>query len=1102
MPTLILSYYGDLFVDTLELGKYYTVKTAIAPTSFTDPVGTLQDNVDAVVQAINDTTGPFALAGFSYGAWVLSKVYDEIRSGSLTSRAGDFLGATVGGNPARKVGTSFPGGPVIAGHGIANYNLSGTIGSNWWEFAVSGDAITSSVDDTAGTLAQSIFDWIYGTYSGTQAAMVAAAQAAFNTADPNFVANVTNASGIGTNWGMAHMSYAFTKPITGDNRTIPQIATDQLKTWAATSPATTTVITVDGAFGIQDMRSKLSGYVTSGKIVSPYVYNNWQLFPDGSGFDTLVDNLNAKIVSTSGNITLFGASFGAVMIGSWLKRYGPTSTVGPDRLNVVLIANSARRYGGVLKDTGVDLVPADTRYQVLDIKRQYDGWADWPDRSATPDLTNLSWTNILASLAGVGTQAGQNAVLGMQQVHPAYDSLHVTTDEFYQYQEGNITYRMYSTYPMPITLAKYPFDAFVPSYLSQHDAQLRPMIELKYDRVEPVPKLAPLGGIASLEDSERLWNIAMAKRAMKERLRLQPPRVRLWDGDGLLRGEVAGWRDVDFEVIENDTGAATLELSLDHYLAKWVMNFRGRQKRNVLITIDKQGYRWSGFMDTFKVTHAKGGDRYLTITFKHDYEQAKHIYVWANPFLRPEVQFPKLWVIFGPAKWCILVTLFVNLMRLETSLWTLPDDPMNINSWIPFSFNPATWRNIVKPFPFLADNSNLTIIFSRFKSFHDTVQKDLRDAQLTITCRRYIAGEDPHPFSDLQGELDIDFVEDLFSLIPLKHFVLVWDVVDKSGWGTETAFGGSLLTGLVRAVMNIASDGTTEGIDVFTGDPTFPGEYYTPGFVGTNPHAPHVVFQDSMYTGVTESEFTFYEATDTSFLTGGHSMPGVNEAISAGVNMAGDFVTSIINTLIADVGAIGVGGGFGGAVTASVPSIDIPPLGGIMDALAKILYEDTFMAFMEVPTLRAAPNGLTLPIAGMEDFGTSLGDFHYYEGWADGADRAFTLSALMAVRAKMWATRARTVHKITVADAAPYTFGEKGYGDFGIGDRIGSTFREYPIPFTIFMERVQKARYGWGKDGPRGWTFTIGYQEPLDPAFKALDEVKMVNQALSTFGIL
>ena len=595
----------------------------------------------------------------------------------------------------------------------------------------------------------------------------------------------------------------------------------------------------------------------------------------------------------------------------------------------------------------------------------------------------------------------------------------------------------------------------------------------------------------TLEQHEDLWNLVQQRRAELEKQRLLPPMIRLWDGDMNLRGEVAGWRSVDFEFIENDTGTASLQLSLEHYIAKWVMNFKGRAKRNVIITIDKQGARWSGFMDHYRVVREKGGDAYLEVVFKHDYEQAKHIVCWANPFLRPELQFPKLWVIFGPAKWCLLMTLFVNLLRLETSLWTLPDNPLDPNEWMGPSFNPSNWRNLVKPFPLIGDNSNLTIVFSRFKTWHDVAKKTLEDAQLTVTCRRYLDG-DPHPFSDLQGELNIDLVEELFSLMPIRHGCVIWDIVDNSGWGTETAFGGSLLTGLIRAVVNISDDGYTEGVDVFTGDPTFPGEYYTPWFLGTSPQAPWVVFEEGPYTGIESSEFQYFEATDTSFVTGGHSMPGVNEGISAGVNMAGDFVTSLINTAISFASD---GGPFPGA-----PPIDMPPLGGVLDAIAKILYEDVFLAFMEVPTLRAA--GLSLPLPGLENVVTGLGDFHFYEGWADGADRAFTLSAMMAIRAKIWATRAHSSHTIKVSDAAPYLVGETGYGHFWLGNRVGTTVLGYPTPDTVFVERLSKIKYAWDKDGPKGWQLTIGYREPQDPALKALDWIREINSGLGSLGVL
>lgn len=606
----------------------------------------------------------------------------------------------------------------------------------------------------------------------------------------------------------------------------------------------------------------------------------------------------------------------------------------------------------------------------------------------------------------------------------------------------------------------------------------------------PPPTLSPPYDTSKLSEHERLWQDVLKRREALERMRLAPPLVQLYDGDYKLRGQCVGWRDVDYEFIENDTGTCTLQLGLNHYLAKWVMNFRGRAKRNVHITIDKQGSRWSGFMDHYTVKKEKGGDRYLEIVFKHDYEQAKHILCWANPFLRPELQFPKLWVIFGPAKWCCLMTLFVNIFRLETSLWTLPDNPLDPMEWFPLSLDISNWRNMVKPFALLTDNSNVTIIFSRFQTWHDTIKKTLDDAQLTVTCRRYLPSQgDPHPFRDIPELLGVIDVSQLATLIPLREGCLIWDIVDNSGWGTETVFGGSLLTGLVRAVVNIASDGYTEGVDVFTGDPTFPGQYGNPLFLGTSPMAPWVVFEEGPLTGIETSEFTYYEATDTSFVTGGHSMPGVNESISAGVNAAGDFLTSIINSLLAQGGSAIFGG-----------AIDLPPLGGIMDAFAKILYEDTFLAFMEVPSLRAA--GLSLPIAGLENIVTGLGDFHLYEGWADGADRAFTLSAMMAIRAKIWATRAHTSHTITVADAAPYLVGEIGYGHFWLGNRVGTTVAEYPIPDTVFVERVSKLRYGWGKDGSRGWQITIGYREPQDPALKALDFIRMINQAGGTMGIL
>ncbi|UYL86954.1 minor tail protein [Mycobacterium phage BABullseye] len=590
-----------------------------------------------------------------------------------------------------------------------------------------------------------------------------------------------------------------------------------------------------------------------------------------------------------------------------------------------------------------------------------------------------------------------------------------------------------------------------------------------------------MSGLFTESDAEALWAKINKRRWDREQARLKPAEVELRDGDFRLRGLVAGERLLEWEFIENETGTATLQLSLSHYLAKWAMNHRGRAKRNVIIVIEKQGARWSGMMDHYRVVKTDSGDEYLEIVFLHDFEQTKHIRVWCNPFLRPELQFPKIWIIFGPAKWCLLVTLFVNLLRLETSLWTLPDDPTDINEWMGPSFNPANWRNIVKPFPFLADNSPITMVFSRFGKFYDVAKQILDDHQLTLTCRRYIKERDPHPFDDLKGIWGLDPIEDLLQLIPLRDGCVVWDIEDNSGWGSQTAFGGSWLTGFIRAIAVLGSDGQVEGVDVFTGDYTYPGEYYNPLFLGTSPRAPWVVFEEGPLTGIKSSEFSYYEATDTSFLAGGQSAPGINEAIATGINVGGDFLTSLINQAL------------GGLV-------DLPPLGGTLNSILEPLYKDTVGAFMEIPTLRAA--SISLPIAGLEDVKTGLGDFHYYENMVDSVMKAFTLSAFAAVAAEIHKTRARTAHTLKVSDAAPYIFAPKPYGHCWIGDRVGTSVLGYPVEDQLFVERIKKLKFSQGTDGPKPLEIEIGYREPNNPALHILDEVRRFNGAMGQAGLL
>ena len=61
--------------------------------------------------------------------------------------------------------------------------------------------------------------------------------------------------------------------------------------------------------------------------------------------------------------------------------------------------------------------------------------------------------------------------------------------------------------------------------------------------------------------------------------------------------------------------------------------------------------------------------------------------------------------------------------------------------------------------------------------------------------------------------------------------------------------------------------------------------------------------------------------------------------------------------------------------------------------------------------------------------------------------------------------------------------------------------RGYPIEDTVFVERVSKISYKWGKDGPKGWELEIGQREPQDPVLKAMDMIRTINTEISQLGI-
>ena len=172
-----------------------------------------------------------------------------------------------------------------------------------------------------------------------------------------------------------------------------------------------------------------------------------------------------------------------------------------------------------------------------------------------------------------------------------------------------------------------------------------------------------------------------------------------------------------------------------------------------------------------------------------------------------------------------------------------------------------------------------------------------------------------------------------------------------------------------------------------------------------------------------------------------------------------------------------------GDLTAMIPGV--PPLGGVADAVLKPIYSDVLLAF---GTWHNVPRA------------QRLGWSHYKERRADGADRAYTLAWLIAMRTAMWQTREQTRCTITVADGAPWRIGQNGLGHFFIGDRIGFSCLGAKLG-KIYVERVSEISIAWGRDESPIWKIQIGQREAEDPLVRAYEDLQEFVGLLNDLGM-
>lgn len=393
--------------------------------------------------------------------------------------------------------------------------------------------------------------------------------------------------------------------------------------------------------------------------------------------------------------------------------------------------------------------------------------------------------------------------------------------------------------------------------------------------------------------------------------------------------------------------------------------------------------------------------------------------------------------------------ILLNLIRVEGNLWTLPDDPFSISSWLaPFDW--TSWQCYIKASPFLLDDSSLwTFLSSRMNPIDSVISDSLDDAQLSLTYRRIVVDD---------GE-----TADLLGVPSVKNLALVLEVVDNSNAHAldGTFLSGTVLDGFLRSVVTYGGGFVEDTFLTVSEDSSLqPDEYYQSGWLGTMAKQPWMVIRDNEWTPIESADLSWGPSKNVSVIVGGD-------------NPAADAIAKLIIEVTGNLLSYFLLFGFssGGTIAAEV----------IMPFIV-----GTIAAWLQWKNTGRA---------------TELGWIHYLELFQSGGDNnSWSLSALMALRGGFLVGKSETTHLMALHDAwmIPGIH-------FDVGHRIGSTVNSPGLNDIIWVNQVEEMTAAWDNSGdgqPYAWEIKAGKsQRNLSVGERLARLAKKFTETMNNIGV-
>jgi hypothetical protein len=587
-----------------------------------------------------------------------------------------------------------------------------------------------------------------------------------------------------------------------------------------------------------------------------------------------------------------------------------------------------------------------------------------------------------------------------------------------------------------------------------------------------------------LKSPEETFRYVNGRRQIIQDSPKQRPLIRLADKEMDLVGDIQGERRFSVEELYADSGKLTGAIRYGNWLTDYMVHeTRVHEDLHILVdpipTQEDWRTRWGGKITG--ITAKKDSSGIHTVEFEaiSNREHAKHLMFGANPIFPPEVQLPKMWVLPGPTRTILYISMMINLARLYTPGFNLIAggiDPANflnlINPDQILNINPMNWPlqcAFVNP---AFDQSRWNVVGGTWTDWQTAMSDILQDAGCVFRAYTWLTTDKDSPHQELADMLRVagPLEQPLEQIIrPLRNSV-VFGLEDWSAQRgpTGTAFDGLLnligvtMDDLITPItINLETGNTIDPGNVLDGEPIESANgddrtHLVEELLMVQPDPPRCIWWEGDFNGQIEAGITLHKGPVRTVMTGGKSPQIVNQAQTFAIRYALAELSAVISNQIGQ-------------------TYQAPGSPGL-DNLYQGQLDNTLFAWER----------FTDPIRALW-----TGSFAWMEDMERGSGTAYTLSGIMTLRVGNYKRRAYHGFRTVVINGHPHIVDV----DIRLGENGGFEFDH-----VIYVDQLTAIKREWDRDKPVTTTLSIGDdKDKEDPFARGMRAVAAVWSLLGQF---